>query len=59
MIRQRHIRNYSIYLKDDTLFGYFGKCGCSIWTLHMASIIIFSTVWGLALRNGEEPKLLP
>jgi L-rhamnose mutarotase len=23
MIRQCHIRNYSIYLKDDFLFGYF------------------------------------
>ena len=23
MIRQCHIRNYSIYLKDDYLFGYF------------------------------------
>jgi L-rhamnose-H+ transport protein len=28
-----------------------GKYGFSSWTLHMASIIIFSTLWGLALRE--------
>ncbi|MEI9997953.1 MAG: hypothetical protein WDO13_01690 [Verrucomicrobiota bacterium] len=25
----------------------------SSWTLHMASIIIFSTLWGLALREWK------
>jgi len=28
-----------------------GKYGFSSWTLHMASIIIFSSLWGLALRE--------
>jgi L-rhamnose-H+ transport protein len=28
-----------------------GKYGFSSWTLHMASIIIFSTLWGLALKE--------
>ncbi|HEV2273710.1 MAG TPA: L-rhamnose/proton symporter RhaT [Acidobacteriaceae bacterium] len=28
-----------------------GKYGFSSWTLHMASIIIFATLWGVALRE--------
>lgn len=28
-----------------------GRYGFSSWTLHMASIIIFSTLWGIALRE--------
>jgi L-rhamnose-H+ transport protein len=28
-----------------------GKYDFSSWTLHMASIIIFSTLWGFALRE--------
>lgn len=28
-----------------------GRLGFSSWTLHMASIIIFSTLWGLALKE--------
>lgn len=28
-----------------------GKFGFSSWTLHMASIIIFSTIWGFALKE--------
>jgi len=28
-----------------------GKYGFSSWALHMASIIIFSTIWGLALKE--------
>jgi L-rhamnose-H+ transport protein len=28
-----------------------GKYGFSSWTLHMASIIIFSTLWGLGFRE--------
>ena len=28
-----------------------GAYGFSSWTLHMASIIIFSTLWGFALRE--------
>ncbi len=27
MIRQCNIRNYSIFLKDQTLFGYYEYCG--------------------------------
>jgi hypothetical protein len=34
-----------------------GKYGFSSWTLHMASIILFSTMWGFALREwlGSSP----
>jgi L-rhamnose-H+ transport protein len=28
-----------------------GKYGFSSWTIHMASIVMFSTLWGLALRE--------
>lgn len=30
-----------------------GRYGFSSWTLHMASIIIFSTLWGLGLREWK------
>jgi L-rhamnose-H+ transport protein len=30
-----------------------GKYGFSSWTLHMASIIIFSTLWGIALKEWK------
>lgn len=30
-----------------------GRYGFSSWTLHMASIIIFSTLWGFALREWD------
>ncbi len=30
-----------------------GKFGFSSWTLHMASIIIFSTLWGIALKEWK------
>ena len=35
-----------------------GRYGFSSWTLHMASIIIFSTLWGIALRewNGTSRR---
>lgn len=35
-----------------------GEYKFSSWTLHMASIIIFSSIWGLALREwkGASPK---
>jgi L-rhamnose-H+ transport protein len=39
-----------------------GKYKFSSWTLHMASIIIFSTLWGIALKEwngaGARTKLL-
>jgi len=39
-----------------------GRYGFSSWTLHMASIIIFSTLWGIALKEwkgtGTRTKLL-
>jgi L-rhamnose-H+ transport protein len=39
-----------------------GRYGFSSWTLHMASIIIFSTLWGIALKEwngtGVRTKLL-
>ena len=30
-----------------------GKYGFSSWTLHMASIIIFSTLWGIGLKEWQ------
>ena len=30
-----------------------GEYGFASWTLHMASIIIFSTLWGIALREWK------
>ena len=30
-----------------------GKYGFSSWTLHMASIIIFSSLWGIALKEWK------
>ena len=36
------------YTMGETQMGRFGF---SSWTLHMASIIIFSTLWGVALRE--------
>ncbi len=39
-----------------------GRYKFSSWTLHMASIIIFSTLWGIALKEwkgaGTRTKLL-
>jgi L-rhamnose-H+ transport protein len=31
-----------------------GEFGFSSWTLHMASIIIFGTIWGFALREWKD-----
>ncbi|RYI00296.1 MAG: rhamnose/proton symporter RhaT, partial [Acetobacteraceae bacterium] len=31
-----------------------GQYGYSSWTLHMASIIIFGTIWGFALREWKD-----
>src|SRR5258708_25877529 len=31
-----------------------GRYGFSSWTLHMASIIIFSTLWGIGLREWKS-----
>ena len=35
-----------------------GRYKFSSWTLHMASIIIFSTLWGIALKewDGASPR---
>jgi L-rhamnose-H+ transport protein len=33
-----------------------GKFGFSSWTLHMASIIIFSSLWGFALKEWQGAK---
>jgi len=54
--------NYSLAILGGTLwyFQFFfytmgesqmGKYGFSSWTLHMASIILFSTLWGFALKE--------
>jgi L-rhamnose-H+ transport protein len=56
------LRNYLLCALGGTLwyFQFFfytmgesqmGRYGFSSWTLHMASIIIFSTLWGFALKE--------
>jgi L-rhamnose-H+ transport protein len=34
-----------------------GKYDFSSWTLHMASIIIFATLWGIALKEWRDTQL--
>ena len=34
-----------------------GKYDFSSWTLHMASIIIFATLWGLALKEWKGTSM--
>ena len=34
-----------------------GKFDFSSWTLHMASIILFSTLWGIALKEWNGTSL--
>jgi L-rhamnose-H+ transport protein len=36
-----------------------GKFKFSSWTLHMASIIIFSSLWGLALKEWRGASARP
>jgi L-rhamnose-H+ transport protein len=33
-----------------------GRFGFSSWTLHMASIIIFGTLWGFAFREWKDAR---
>jgi len=55
-------RNYALAALGGTLwyFQFFfytmgesqmGRYGFSSWTIHMASIILFSTLWGFALKE--------
>lgn len=46
---------FFFYTMGETKMGRFRF---SSWTLHMASIIIFSTLWGIALKewNGVGPR---
>ena len=50
---------FFFYTMGETQMGRFKF---SSWTLHMASIIIFSTLWGIALKewegSGTKTKLL-
>jgi L-rhamnose-H+ transport protein len=50
---------FFFYTMGETQMGRFKF---SSWTLHMASIIIFSTLWGIALKewkgSGTRTKLL-
>ncbi len=59
------LRNYVLAALGGTLwyFQFFfytmgesqmGRYGFSSWSLHMASIILFSTFWGFALREWAE-----
>jgi len=41
---------FFFYTMGETQMGAYGF---SSWTLHMASIIIFSTLWGIALREWQ------
>jgi L-rhamnose-H+ transport protein len=63
------LRNYLLAALGGTLwyFQFFfysmgesqmGRYGFSSWTLHMASIILFSTLWGFALQEwfGASPR---
>jgi L-rhamnose-H+ transport protein len=63
------LRNYLLAAFGGTLwyFQFFfytmgesqmGRYGFSSWTLHMASIILFSTLWGFALKEwaGVRPR---
>jgi L-rhamnose-H+ transport protein len=34
-----------------------GRYDFSSWTLHMASIIIFATLWGIALHEWRDTSL--
>lgn len=51
---------FFFYTMGETQMGK--KYGFSSWTLHMASIIIFSTLWGIALHEwrgvGRRTKVL-
>ncbi len=60
--RAQLLRNYGLAALGGTLwyFQFFfytmgesqmGAYGFSSWTIHMASIILFSTLWGFALRE--------
>jgi L-rhamnose-H+ transport protein len=59
------LRNYLLAALGGTLwyFQFFfytmgesqmGRYGFSSWTLHMASIILFSTLWGFALKEWAQ-----
>jgi L-rhamnose-H+ transport protein len=59
------LRNYALAALGGTVwyFQYFfytmgesqmGRFGFSSWTLHMASIIIFGTIWGFAFREWKD-----
>src|SRR6201999_200498 len=59
------IRNYGLAALGGTLwyFQFFfytmgesqmGRYAFSSWTLHMASIILFSTLWGFALKEWAQ-----
>ena len=59
------LRNYLLSAFGGTLwyFQFFfytmgesqmGRFGFSSWTLHMASIIIFGTLWGFAFREWKD-----
>jgi L-rhamnose-H+ transport protein len=63
------VRNYLLAALGGTLwYGQFffytmgesqmGRYGFSSWTLHMASIILFSTLWGFALREWQGTSVV-
>ena len=45
---------FFFYTMGASLMGRFGFAS---WTLHMASIIVFSTLWGVALREWRGTSL--
>jgi len=64
LTRQTLVRNYTLAALAGVIwyFQFFfysmgqtkmGKYDFSSWTLHMASIIIFATLWGMALKEWK------
>jgi L-rhamnose-H+ transport protein len=66
--KPRLLRNYSLAAFGGTLWylqfffytmgeSQMGRYAFSSWTLHMASIILFSTLWGFALKEWSGVSL--
>jgi len=64
VVRAPMLRNYLLCVLAGTTwyFQFFfytmgesqmGRYGFSSWTLHMASIIIFSTLWGIGFKEWK------
>lgn len=56
VIRECHIRNYSIYLKDGKLFSYFEYCGQD-FAADMARMAAYQTTreWWAIMKPMQDP----